>query len=383
VAEDRELLVERSEVLADSLLGLLPKNRVNEKRKVLLAALLSREWQTKEHVELHDVVRAVLNPPARIGALDVESWMPGRERKRFAQELNTLIGSPRFGLWNSGAPIDFDAFCDKGEMRGRVNIISIAHLSETERHFIVSLILSEAISWMRKQSGTHELRCLLYQDECSGYVPPLGMPAPKRSFLTLLKQSRAYGMGVVLATQNPVDIDYKAMSNAGMWIIGRLTTERDRKRLVDGLRSSDHSVGMDAKQLHATVAALGKREFFCHSMYRAPTVMRSRHTVSCERLQNRLQQIEVAGQEQVQILERLRARRPGGITLSSVLMFLLGGRFGRMQAARQIQKQNPKLELEIREAEERLQAFARECDAIVAEIEQLAADFSREREMVR
>jgi hypothetical protein len=343
--------------------------------------------------------------------LDVESWMPGRERKRFAQELNTLIGSPRFGLWNSGAPIDFDAFCDKGEMRGRVNIISIAHLSETERHFIVSLILSEAISWMRKQSGTHELRCLLYQDECSGYVPPLGMPAPKRSFLTLLKQSRAYGMGVVLATQNPVDIDYKAMSNAGMWIIGRLTTERDRKRLVDGLRSSDHSVGMDAKQLHATVAALGKREFFCHSMYRAPTVMRSRHTVSwlrgpvtkqeiarlcnkqkdpmqqrwrkLERLQNRLQQIEVAGQEQVQILERLRARRPGGITLSSVLMFLLGGRFGRMQAARQIQKQNPKLELEIREAEERLQAFARECDAIVAEIEQLAADFSREREMVR
>jgi hypothetical protein len=401
---DREFIAERAETLCDSLLGLLPANKgQHEKRKVFLAALLAQLWQTSESAKLHDLVRAAFNPPARVGALDIDAWMPERERKKLAQELNTLIGSPRFGLWSSGTPIDFDVFSKAG-----LNIISIAHLPETERHFITALLLTEAIAWMRQQSGTRDLRMLLYMDEVAGYLPPNGMPAPKRPMLTLLKQGRAFGVGVVLSSQNPMDLDYKACSNMGLWCVGKLTTERDRKRLVDGLRASDNVAELDDKNtLHKTIAGLAKREFYVHDMHHVPVVIHSRHTLCwlrgpvtrdeisrlcadekqdretdywrrLEAYKAKLEQIKVAGDELLAVLEKLRKRRPNPWNLGTLGMLVFGGRFGRMQAMRRFAQRDEKLEAEIAEAESKLAIMAEEADGVVAAIQRLAREWERE-----
>src|SRR6187401_501192 len=104
--------------------------------------------------------------------------------------------------------------------------------------FFVSLLLNQTLPWMRTQSGTSSLRAILYMDEIFGYFPPVANPPSKQPLLTLLKQGRAFGLGVVLATQNPVDLDYKGLANCGSWFIGRLQTERDKLRVIEGLLSS-------------------------------------------------------------------------------------------------------------------------------------------------
>ena len=103
---------------------------------------------------------------------------------------------------------------------------------------MVTLVLSKLVTWMRGLPGTSDLRALVYMDEVFGFVPPTAAPPAKKPILTILKQARAFGVGMVLATQNPVDLDYKAMSNAGTWLVGRLQTERDKERVLEGLRSA-------------------------------------------------------------------------------------------------------------------------------------------------
>ena len=197
-------------------------------------------------MDLASLVAAVQKPPIeKLGALDLETFFPARERMDLALAINALLASPRFSTWTRGEPLDAQRLLFTPEGKPRIAIISIAHLSDAERMFVVTLLLNEIVSWMRRQPGTSSLRAILYMDEIFGFFPPTANPPSKPPMLTLLKQARAYGVGCVLATQNPVDLDYKGLGNTGTWLIGRLQTERDRDRLLDGLTTALAGGGPD------------------------------------------------------------------------------------------------------------------------------------------
>ena len=194
--------------------------------------------------------------------------------------LNNLLASPGFEAWLEGDPLDLDTLLFTAEGKPRVAVVSIAHLSEQERMFVVSLLLAQTLSWMRRNPGTGSLRALLYMDEVFGYLPPVAEPPSKRAFLTLLKQARAYGLGLVLATQNPADLDYKALSNAGTWFVGRLQTERDRDRVVEGLLGAS-GAGLDRGELAEVLGSLGKRQFLLQNAHEpAPVLFNTRWALS-------------------------------------------------------------------------------------------------------
>ncbi|MEM7340669.1 MAG: DUF87 domain-containing protein [Actinomycetota bacterium] len=244
------------------LLGLVGINSdpLSGREHILLANLIARSWDAGQDLDLPTLLGQILDPPIRkLGVLDLDTFFPADDRQELVMTLNGLLASPSFAGWAEGAPLDIEQMLWRPDGRARASVVSLSHLSETERHFAITLILSKLISWMRTQPGTGELRVLVYIDEVMGLAPPVGNPAPKKPILTLLKQARAFGVGLVLSTQNPVDLDYKAISNAGTWLIGRLQTEQDKARLVDGLRAADGSTDMAA--LEATISGLGKRQF--------------------------------------------------------------------------------------------------------------------------
>ena len=174
-----------------------------------------------------------------MGVLDIESFFPAKDRFALAMKLNNLLAAPAFAAWLEGEPLDVAAILRTPGGKPRISIFSIAHLSDAERMFFVTMLLNETVGWMRGQSGTTSLRAIVYMDEIAGYFPPVATPPSKAPLLTLLKQGRAFGLGVVLATQNPVDLDYKGLSNAGTWFLGRLQTERDKARGRGGGRRSE------------------------------------------------------------------------------------------------------------------------------------------------
>ncbi len=227
---------------------------------ILLANLIARSWNDGIDLDMPTLLGQILDPPIRkLGVLDLETFYPAADRQKLVMKLNGLLASPSFAAWAEGAPLDIASMLWDGAGNARAAVVSMSHLDDSERQFTVTMVLSKLISWMRTQPGTSQLRVLVYMDEVMGLVPPVGNPPAKGPILTLLKQARAFGVGLVLATQNPVDVDYKALSNAGTWMIGRLQTEQDKNRLVDGLRSADGST--DLAQVEATISALGKREF--------------------------------------------------------------------------------------------------------------------------
>jgi hypothetical protein len=200
------------------------------------------------------------NPPIRkLGVFELDQFFPADARMELALKLNGLLASPSFAAWADGPALDIGSMLFTTDGKPRCAIVTTAHLSDEERQFVTALVLSKLVTWMRSQSGTSELRAVLYMDEVAGYLPPTANPPTKKPIMTLMKQARAFGLGVVLATQNPVDIDYKALSNAGTWMIGRLQTERDKQRLTDGLSSA--SGGIDVTAVAATISGLAKREF--------------------------------------------------------------------------------------------------------------------------
>jgi len=191
---------------------------------------------------------AIQQPPFdKIGVMDLESIYGANERFGLAMKVNALLAAPGFQSWMEGEDLDAARLFYTPEGKPRVSVMSIAHLSDNERMFFVSMLLNEIISWMRSQPGTNSLRAILYMDEIFGFMPPTANPPSKKLFLTLLKQARAYGLGLVLATQNPVDLDYKGLSNCGTWFLGRLQTERDKARVLDGLEGA--SAALDRKTL--------------------------------------------------------------------------------------------------------------------------------------
>ncbi len=245
-------LAERISSIVSGLLTLLGRDAdpLKSREHILLSNLLDHSWSAGRAMDLGSLVAAVQKPPIqKLGALDLETFFPARDRMELALAINSLLASPRFATWTKGEPLDAQRLLFTPEGKPRIAIISIAHLSDAERMFVVTLLLNEVVNWMRRQPGTSSLRAILYMDEIFGYFPPTANPPSKQPMLTLLKQARAYGVGCVLATQNPVDLDYKGLGNTGTWLIGRLQTERDRDRLLDGLTTALAGGGPDRAQL--------------------------------------------------------------------------------------------------------------------------------------
>jgi hypothetical protein len=284
VAGDATALKERISSAVGGLLGLLgiDADPIKSREFILLSALLDAAWRKGESVDLGGLIRSVQKPPFdQIGVFDVDSFFPAKERTELALRINGLLASPGFSAWLDGDALDIQSLLYDASGKPRIAIISIAHLNDAERMFVVTLIANELVAWMRRQSGTTSLRALFYMDEVFGYFPPGAMPPSKTPLLTLMKQARAFGLGVVLATQNPVDLDYKGLGNAGTWFIGRLQTERDKARVIEGLLGSDAAGGMDKAQLEAAMSSLPQRTFLMRNVHDdAPVMLRTRWALS-------------------------------------------------------------------------------------------------------
>ncbi|NLE50434.1 MAG: ATP-binding protein, partial [Chloroflexi bacterium] len=238
---DEELHRERISGIVTALLNLIGKQvqPVKDREHVLIANIFEHAWRQGEDLTLEDVILRVQKPPfAKLGVFDVNTFFPEKDRFSLAMELNNIIAAPSFQSWLQGEPLDIQSLLYTPEGKPRVSIFYVAHLNDAERMFIVTLLLENMLAWMRTLSGTTSLRSILYFDEVFGYFPPHPYnPPSKDPLLRLLKQARAFGVGLVLATQNPGDIDYKGLSNAGTWFIGKLQTENDKNRVLAGLES--------------------------------------------------------------------------------------------------------------------------------------------------
>lgn len=286
ILDDREALRDRVSSTATSLLALagIDADPVQSREHILLSTILDTAWRAGTSLDLAAIIGQIQKPPfQRVGVLDLDSFYPAKERFGLAMALNNLLASPGFEAWLSGDPLDIDAMLWNSTGRPRISIFSIAHLSDTERMFFVSLLLNQTLSWVRSQSGTSSLRALLYMDEIFGYFPPIANPPSKKPLLTLLKQARAFGLGVVLATQNPVDLDYKGLGNTGTWFIGRLQTERDKARVLEGLEGAAASAGakFDRGAMEQILAGLGNRVFLLNNVHEdSPVLFQTRWTLS-------------------------------------------------------------------------------------------------------
>lgn len=263
---DTELVAAEVEGFVSGLLGLvgIAGDPLTSREHILLSNLVTTAWAEGRSLDLATLIAQVQQPPMRkLGVLDLDTFFPPADRSRLALQLNGLLASPAFAPWLEGPPLDIERLLWAEDGRPRCAVVSIAHLGDDERQFVVALLLSKLITWMRARSGTSGLRALVYMDEVFGFVPPSAMPPAKKPILTIFKQARAFGVGMVLSTQNPVDIDYKALSNAGTWMIGRLQTERDKARLLDGLASASGAV--DLKAIGATISGLAGRQFVLHT----------------------------------------------------------------------------------------------------------------------
>ncbi|MBY0307196.1 MAG: DUF87 domain-containing protein, partial [Phycisphaerales bacterium] len=288
VLDDGELLRDRVSTTASALLGLVgvKADPMKSREHILLCNIVYLAWSKGESLDLGALVGRVQSPPfRRVGAMELESFYPAKERFVLATSINALLASPAFAGWSQGEPLDVQRLLYTEAGRPRVSVLSIAHLEDAQRMFFVSLLMNEVLAWTRSQSGTTSLRAIVYMDEIAGYFPPVANPPSKQPMLTLMKQARAFGVGMVLATQNPVDIDYKGLSNAGTWFIGRLQTEQDKARVLDGLEgaASNAGAGFSRADADRVLSALGKRQFLMNDVAESrggPVVFQTRWTMS-------------------------------------------------------------------------------------------------------
>lgn len=257
---------------------------LQSREHILLSHIVERAWDEGLDLDLESVIRAVQSPGfEKVGVLDLDSFYPEKERFGLAMKLNNLLAAPGFEAWLEGDSLDIQSLLWTPEGKPRISILSIAHLGDAERMFLVTLVLNELLAWVRTRPGTSSLRAILYMDEVFGYLPPSRIPPSKPPLLTLLKQARAYGLGVVLATQNPVDLDYKALSNAGTWFLGRLQTERDKNRVMDGLdgAAAFNETGLDRREMDRILGGLESRTFLLNNVHEdGPVLFRTRWAMS-------------------------------------------------------------------------------------------------------
>jgi Helicase HerA, central domain len=286
IQADPEAMQDRVGTAATSLLGLLgiAADPIQSREHILLSSLFTSAWMSGLDLSLASLIQQIQKPPfAKVGVLDLESFYPAKERFELAMLINNLLAAPGFQAWLEGEPLDIGRMLYTPEGKARVSIFSIAHLEDAERMFFVSLLLNEVLGWVRAQPGTGSLRAIVYMDEIFGFFPPVAEPPSKRPLLTLLKQARAFGVGILLATQNPVDLDYKGLANAGTWFIGRLQTERDKERLLEGLEgvAAGTEAGFDRQKMGETLAGLGKRIFLMYNVHEdAPVTFQTRWAMS-------------------------------------------------------------------------------------------------------
>jgi hypothetical protein len=280
LAADATAMRERVGGAVAGLLGLLgiDADPVQSREHILLSAILDHAWRNAGSPDLAALIQAVLKPPFdKVGVFDVETFMSAKDRGALALRINALLAAPGFSAWLEGEPLDIQRLLFTPAGGPRIAIVSIAHLNDAERMFVVALVANELVAWMRRQGGTSSLRAVFYMDEVTGYLPPVAVPPSKPPLLTLMKQARAFGVGVVLATQNPVDLDYKGLSNAGTWFIGRLQTERDQARVIEGLLATDAAAGMDRSTLERLMSNLGQRTFLMRNVHDdEPALFRTR-----------------------------------------------------------------------------------------------------------
>ncbi|MEE9333008.1 MAG: DUF87 domain-containing protein [Granulosicoccaceae bacterium] len=279
---DPETMQDEIEGFSSSLLAMvgIESDPLSSREHILISNILNWYWAKGRNLDLGALIGLVQQPPMRkLGVIDLDSFFPPTDRVKLAMKLNGLAASPSFSSWTEGPDLNIQKMLYSRSDKPQAAIVSLAHLSEDERQFVVTLLLSKMVTWMRAQPGTSDLRALIYMDEVFGYAPPIGNPPSKKPILTILKQARAFGVGLVISTQNPVDIDYKAISNTGTWMIGRLQTEQDKQRLLDGMSQSDGSV--DIKAIGDTISNLDKRQFVLHSTKSStPTLFSTRWAMS-------------------------------------------------------------------------------------------------------
>ncbi|MEZ4649911.1 MAG: DUF87 domain-containing protein [Candidatus Eisenbacteria bacterium] len=318
ILSDPDAVREKINGTVSGLLGLIgvDADPIQSREHILVANLLDRAWREGRSLDLPNLIREIQNPPFdRIGVMDLEAIFPAKDRLGLSMRLNNLLASPGFSVWMEGDPLEIPKLLYAPDGRPRIAVLSIAHLSEAERMFFVTLLLNELISWMRVQSGTSSLRALLYMDEIFGYFPPSKNPPSKTPMLTLLKQARAFGVGVVLSTQNPVDLDYKGLSNCGTWFLGRLQTERDKMRVIDGLEgaAAANAQSFDRAQMDALLSGLGKRVFLMNNVHDTePTLFHTRWALSYLRGPLTRQQIQVLMDPRRSSPQIAGANRAGG-----------------------------------------------------------------------
>ena len=284
--DNSDAMRERVAGAAAGLLALLgiDADPIRSREHILLTNIFDKSWRSGKDLDLGQLIREIQAPSfKKVGVLDLDTFFPATERFALAMTLNNLLASPGFSAWLEGEALDIQRLLWTPEGKPRLSILSIAHLTDSERMFFVTIFLNEVLAWMRSQSGTSSLRCLLYMDEVFGYFPPTANPPSKTPMLTLLKQARAFGLGVVLATQNPVDLDYKGLSNCGTWFLGRLQTERDKARVLDGLEGASNATGksFDRSAMDSILSGLGKRVFVMNNVHDdSPSIFQTRWSLS-------------------------------------------------------------------------------------------------------
>ncbi len=286
VVRDLETYRERISSSASGLLTLLgiDADPLTSREHILLSNILDNAWKNGTHLTLEDLIRQIQSPPIKkIGVIDLDTFYPPGDRVKLSMSLNNLLASPSFAGWLEGQSLDIKELLYTREGKPRLSIISIAHLNDAERMFFVTILLGELLSWMRSQPGTGSLRAIFYMDEVYGYFPPSAKPPSKPPMLTLLKQARAFGLGIVLATQNPMDLDYKGLANMGTWFLGRLQTQRDKDRVLDGLEGASMQQGsaFDRSTMEKSLSALGNRVFLMNNVHDdGPTIFQTRWALS-------------------------------------------------------------------------------------------------------
>lgn len=286
VLNDSDAFRDRIMSAVSGLLALLKidADPINSREHILMSNILSNAWKEKRNVSVASLIQEIQVPPfEKVGFLDLDTFYPSKDRVKLSMQLNNLLASPGFEAWMQGDALNIERLLMTKQGKPRISVLSIAHLSESERMFFVTVLLNEVLAWVRSQSGTSSLRAILYMDEVFGYFPPTANPPSKTPMLTLLKQARAFGLGVVLSTQNPVDLDYKGLSNTGTWFIGRLQTERDKARVLDGLESASGTAGsqFDRQQMESILSDLGSRVFLLHNVHEdAPVIFHTRWALS-------------------------------------------------------------------------------------------------------
>ena len=281
--DDVDLYRERIQATATGILTLIgiEADPVSSREHILISRLLDNAWQAGRGLDIASLIREIQDPPIKqVGVMNMDAFFPAKDRFGLAMQLNNLLAAPGFDVWMQGDPLSAKDLLYTASGKPRISVMSIAHLDDAQRMFFVCMLLNELIAWMRAQPGTSSLRAILYMDEIFGYMPPVANPPSKVLFLTLLKQARAYGLGLVLATQNPVDLDYKGLSNTGTWFIGRLQTERDKARVMEGLEGASAG-NFDRQKMERTIAGLGKRRFLLHNVHEdEPVVFSTRWVLS-------------------------------------------------------------------------------------------------------